>query len=175
MASTLVWLLRFLHILSGVAWVGGAFFWIMVAAPRLLQRGPPPIRRPVLEAMIKALPRFFYSSGGATIVFGILLLGQIAGWDKFFTILQTAGYGYALGVALLLALIMLATGIFVITPTAHRMLETMQAIPAGAPPSPETQAKLAGLGKRMGIAGMATILLGTIIIGLMTYAVNTPL
>jgi len=175
MADVLTWFIRFLHILAGVAWVGGAFFWIMIVAPRLLARGPPPIRRPVLEALIGALPRYFIGSGSATIVLGIILLGQIAGWDKLISTFTSGAYGTALGIGLLLALIMLALGLWVITPTAKTMLATMQSVPPGAPPSPEIQAKLAGLGKRMGMAGIATITLGTLILGAMTWAVNTRL
>jgi uncharacterized membrane protein len=178
MASTMVWVLRFLHILSGVAWVGGAFIWSMVVAPRLLARGPPPIRRPVLEALIEAVPRYFYASGGATIFFGVLLLGTMFGWDAFASTLQSGGYGYALGAGIVLAILMLLEGVFVITPTAKKLLSLMQSLPApapGAPPSPPppaVQAQLAALGKKMGIASMTNVLLGTLAVGAMTWAVN---
>ena len=175
MADALTWSLRFLHILAGTSWVGGAFLWSMVIAPRLVKNGPPAIRRPVMEALEGAVPRFFIGSGSATIVLGILLLGQIAGWDKFFTVLQSGSYGTALGLGLVLAILMLGVGLTVIIPTSKKFLAIMQAMPPGQPPSPETQAKLAALGKKMGIASMSTILLGTIILGTMTWAVNSRL
>lgn len=179
MSSTIVWVLRFLHILAGVSWVGGAFLWSMVIAPRLLARGPQPIRRPVLEALIDAVPRFFAGSGIATIVFGVLLVGAIAGWANFFsTFTDTGGYGDALGVGLVLALVALVVGFAVITPTAKRMLAVLQSLPApapGAPPAPppaSVQQELQALGRRLGIASMMTVVLGTIIVGAMAWAVN---
>jgi uncharacterized membrane protein len=182
MASTLLWVLRFLHIISGVAWVGGAFIWVMVISPRLLKNGPPPIRRPVMEALVHAVPRYFYAAGGATILWGVLLLGTTYGWANFGAVLQGTyagkSYGYALGVGLVLAILMLLEGIFVITPTADKMLATMQSLPAPAPggppspPPPAVQAQLAAFGKKLGISGVLNVAMGTLAIAAMTWAVN---
>lgn len=177
MADALVWVLRFIHILAGTAWVGGAFMWSMVVAPRLLAHGPPAIRRPVLEAVIDAVPRYFMMTGGVTILFGVLLLGQLKGWENFFAVFQgTAGYpassgaGAALGAGVVLALAMLAVGFGVIKPTSKQMLALMQSVQG--PPTPEVQAKLGGLGKRMAIASISTVLMGVLALVSMTWAVN---
>ncbi|MFA5862993.1 MAG: hypothetical protein WDA16_14980 [Candidatus Thermoplasmatota archaeon] len=169
--SVLLWAFRFAHILSGVAWVGGAFIWSMVVAPRLLARGPAPIRRPVLEALIDAVPRYFLVSGGMTVLFGVLLLGQLHGWGSFFATLQKGTYGAMLGIGFILALVMLALGAWVVTPTAKKLLGIMQSLPPGEPTA-EAQARLGVLGKRMAMAGMTTALLGTIALAAMTWAVT---
>lgn len=179
MASTLLWVFRFLHILSAVAWIGGAFVWGMVIAPRLLAKGPMLIRRPVLEALVVPLPRFFHSAGIATLVFGVLLLGDMYGWSQFASTLQAGSYGAALGAGIVLAVIMVTTGFVVIEPTIKKLLATVQSIPApspGSPPSPPpvaVQAQLASLGKRMRMAGMAQVLMGTLALIAMTWAVST--
>lgn len=178
----LEWVIRFLHITAGVAWVGGAVIWSMVIAPRLMQRGPPAIRRPVLEALIEALPRYFYTTGGATIVLGVTFLGVKYGWGNVLAVFQGTyagtSYGYALGAGLLLAVGMLAIGYFVITPTSHQMLDMMKSMPTpapGTPPSPppaDVQAKMGALGKKMGMASMLNVLLGVLAVAAMTWAVN---
>ena len=175
MGSTLVWVFRFLHIVSAVAWVGGAIIWTMVIAPRLLRDGPPAIRRPVIEALIGAVPRYFHAVGGATIGFGILLLGQLVGWANFSATLQGiylgTSYGYAIGLGLILAVAMFLEGFLIIEPTIKKLLATMQAQPPG-PPSAQAQAALAALGKKMAIAGISSVTMGVIALGAMTWAVN---
>jgi hypothetical protein len=150
----------------------------MVVAPRLMKNGPPAIRKPVLEALVEALPRYFAITGGTTMLFGILLVGTMFGWDKFGAVFQgSAGYpaagggGAALGLGFLLAILMLFVGFGVIKPTTVKMLKVMQSVQG--PPTPEVQARLAALGKRTGIAGMALVLMGTLAIFAMTWAVNT--
>jgi hypothetical protein len=151
----------------------------MVIAPRILARGPPMIRRPFLEAALEAIIRYFIVSGILTLVTGFLLVGGIYGFSNIGTAFQVKGYGIALSIGVAMAVLMILEGIFVITPTARKMLAKMQAMPAPAPgappaaPPPEVQAEMAALGKRMAIASMSTVLMGTIALGAMAWAVNT--
>ena len=171
------WGLRFLHILSGVAWVGGAFLYSMVVAPRILQRGPPPLRRPFLEAVMEPVTRYFYVAGILTLVTGFLVMGRMWGFSNIDAQFQRAGYGYALSVGVLAAVGMGVVGFGMIAPTGKKMLARMQAMPASAPgappapPPPEVQAEMAAMGKRIGILSMLNVLLGTVALGAMAWAV----
>lgn len=180
MVAWYMWVIRFLHILSGVSWVGGAFFWSMVIAPRVLRKGPPQIRRPFMETVLTPVTRYFYVAGAMTIVTGFWVMGLLVGFSNILTVFRVRWYGYALGIGVLMALGMLIEGIWVITPTAKKLLAMMQAMPGPgpngeppAPPAPEVQAEMAKLGKEMAMASMTTVLLGTIALGAMAFAVTS--
>jgi len=106
---------------------------------------------------------------------------MLFGWSNYFSWLANDTEGRLIGIGFLLAVVMLIEGFGVITPTAKKMLAIMQAQPApapGQPPSPppkEVVDQLAALGKKMGIASMTTVLLGTLAVVVMTWAVNTHL
>lgn len=174
MADTFDWVIRFIHIVSGVMWVGGAFLWGMIIAPNILQRGPPMIRRPFLEAVLAKVTRYFIISGSLTIVTGFWVMGLLNGWDRMGSVFHESSYGIALGVGVLAALIMMVLGLFVIAPAGKKLLALMQTMPAptpGAPPAAPPP-ELPALGKKIGIASMASMLLGFIALGAMAWAVN---
>ena len=178
MGDVVSWAIRFIHIMSGVLWVGGAFLWGMVIAPRIMQKGPPAIRRPFLEAALKPISNFLMIGGVVTILSGIVLMGMLVGWSNLLATFQGThgppGYGIALGIGFVAALIMVIEGVFIIKPTAFKLLAAMQAMPApapGAPPAPPPP-EIPALGKKLGIASMTTILLGTIALAAMAWAVN---
>ena len=172
MADVFTWLIRFVHILSGVMWIGGSFLWGMIIAPNVVQRGPPSIRRPFLEAALRPFTRLMIISGALTIVSGFWVMGLIVGFSNISGTFQQAPYGVALGVGALLAILMYVEGWFVIKPTGEKLLATLQTVPPGSPPPEATQKELAALGKRIGIASMANLLMGTIALGAMVWAVN---
>lgn len=174
MADAFTWFIRFLHIFSGVMWIGGAFLWGMIIAPNVLQRGPPPIRRPFLEAVLGKITNYFMISGSMTILTGFWTMGLLVGFSNIGSVFSGGEYGIALGVGVVAALVMLIEGIFVIKPAGKKMLALLQAMPAptpGAPPGPPP-AELVATGKKLGIASMTTLLLGTIALGAMAWAVN---
>lgn len=178
MSDAVTWVFRFLHVMSGVLWVGGASLWTMIIAPNVLRRGPPPIRRPFLEAVLSKVTNYLILAGVLTILSGFVVMGLLVEWGNIVAVFQGGGgypasYGIALGVGFFASVAMLVMGKFVISPTAHGMLATLQTVPAGAPPPPETQEKLAGMGKKLGMIGLATLILGFTALGAMVWAVNT--
>lgn len=175
MSDVLTGLVRFVHIISAVTWLGATMLFSMLIAPRVLRDGPPMMRRPFLEAILVPLTRYFAISSTLTIVFGFLLIGQIFGYTHVGDAFQVKGYGLALGIGVVAAFAMAAIGFGVVGPTAKKMLGMMQAMPApapggGAPPAPP--AEMMALGKRMGMMSMLTVLLGAIALGGMVVAVN---
>lgn len=170
MGDTLSWAIRFAHIMFGVLWVGGAFLWGMIIAPNVLQRGPAQIRRPFLEAVLAKFTRFMIIGSLGTIITGFWVMGVIVGFPNISSVFSNGAYGYALGVGVVCAVIMTVEGFAIIKPSGEKLLATMQTI--NGPPTPEQQATLAGLGKKIGIASMTSLALGTIALGAMAAAVN---
>jgi len=172
MADAFSWVIRFLHIVSGVMWVGGAFLWGMVIAPRVMQRGPPQIRLPFMETVLAPVSRYFNVAGAVTIVTGFWTLGLLAGWSGLVGAFQGdyagAGYGAALGIGVVLAAAMALEGTLVIQPTARKLVAAMKTVQPGSPPPPEVPA----LGKKLGMASMLSLLLGMVALGAMAWAVN---
>lgn len=174
MADAFTWAVRFLHVLSGVMWVGGAFLWGMIIAPNVLKRGAPVIRRPFLEQVLAKFTRYMILAGTLTILSGFWVMGLIVGWDGISDAFQIPGYGIALGVGVVAAIAMFALGLFVTMPSGHRLLEVLRSMPApapGQPPSPPP-AEVAALGKKLGIASLVGMILGTVALAGMVWAVN---
>lgn len=174
MADAFAWFIRFLHIFSGVMWVGGAFLWGMIIAPNVLQRGAPMIRRPFLEAVLSKYTRYMIIAASLTIITGFWTLGILQGYDRIGDAFQEGAYGMALGIGTVAALIMFVVGMFVLKPSGEKLLKLMQSMPAPAPGAAPAAppAEISALAKRLGIASMATLLLGTLALGAMAWAVQ---
>lgn len=173
MSDAFTFLIRFVHVASAVTWVGGASLWTMLIAPAILRRGPPPVRRPFLEAVLARFTRFMIFSASLTILSGFWVMGLLVGFGDVAATFQGGAYGVALGVGVVAAVLAFAEGIFVIKPTGAKLLATMQTMAASAPPTPETQAQLEALGKKVGIAGLTSLMLVFVGLGAMVWAVNT--
>lgn len=178
MGDAFSWAMRFAHVTFGVMWVGGLSLWTMLIAPNVLQRGPPAIRRPFLEAVLARFTRYMIIASLGTIVTGLWVMGLIVGFANITSTFQAGAYGTALGIGFVASILMAIGGFGIVAPAGRELLETMRAMPAPAPgappapPAPETQAKLAALGKRIGIVSLANLALGFIALGAMAWAVN---
>lgn len=170
MSDAITGVMRILHVVSAVFWVGGAALWSMVIAPRVLARGPPGIRRPFAEAAVPGMTRFLQINAILALVSGFILVGMIWGWDNYDGAFQTPTYGPSLSFGVFMGLGMAIVGFGFAAPTGKKLIAAMQA--ASAPPTPEQQAQLAALGKRLGMLGMVTITLGTLALIGMVWAVN---
>lgn len=176
MADMVTGLVRLVHIFSAITWVGGAFLWSMVVAPRVLRDGPPAIRRPFAEAVIPAITRFFQIAGGLAILSGLVLVGMIWGWSDYFAVFQPgsaapATYGMWLGLGATSAIAMAIVGFGIVSPTAKKLLATMQSV--NGPPTQAQQDQLAALGKKIGMMSGLVMLFGSLAIVGMAFAVNT--
>lgn len=162
MAEIFTWFIRFLHIFSAVMWVGGIFLWGMLVAPGLTKRLP---LQPGGLAFGDLYPRYVrYSvlAGVLTVVTGLWTMGLIVGWSNYFAAFQGSTYGIALGVSLVLALAMLALGFGVLVPAVEKLRNAVGTT------GPET----AELRRKVMMAGMTNMLLGTLALAAMAMAAN---
>lgn len=171
MADAVTGIVRIIHIVTSVAWVGGALLWGNIIAPRVLARGPPAIRRPFAEAVIPAMTRYYMIVASLAILSGFLLVGMLFGWSDYFQAFQLPnGYGAALGLGAVAALAMAVIGFGVVAPTGKKLVAKMQTIQG--PPTAEQQAELGALGKKIGMMGMLVMAFGTLAAIAMAWAVN---
>ena len=130
---TIIIVLRILHILSGVFWVGGAVTTAFFLLPTVKATGP--IGGQFAGALVQRthLPEWLTAAGGVSVLSGLLLY-----WN-FYAGLAWTGFEpqVVIGIGGLLAIISLVIGFFVSRPTADRMAAVGRAIQAqGTPPTP---------------------------------------
>ena len=169
-ASHLV--IRFIHILSGVVWVGGIFLWSMIIAPALAKGVTPQVRGPVMQALIPRISRYFGIAGPLTILTGLWTMGLIVGFDGIVPAFRGGEWGIALGAALVITLVMLVIAFGIVIPAGKRMLQMMPKPGAAPPPAGPPPPEMMALGKRLMMAAMANMLLGTLALLTMVWAVT---
>ena len=170
MSDAITGVIRVIHILSSIAWVGGALLFGNIIGPRVLQRGPPAIRRPFMEAVLPAMTRYYMIVGSLAILSGFLLVWRLFPGDFGGAFQVSGGYGTALGIGTVSALAMATVGFGIIAPTGKKMLAAMQRMTG--PPTPAQQEELGALGKKIGIMSMLVMIFGTIAAIAMATAVN---
>jgi uncharacterized membrane protein len=135
--------LRFLHILSGIVWIGMLYFFNLVNLPLLKFSLRKPYEVNMAEkaaAPVLAKTLFWFRWGAvSTLLFGLLLLGAVlerhgtgagfgAAMQAYF--LQNGYAGYAILGGILLALVMFFNVWFVIWPRQQKILANNKAIAA---------------------------------------------
>ncbi|HEX2065314.1 MAG TPA: hypothetical protein VHI93_00740 [Candidatus Thermoplasmatota archaeon] len=129
--------LRFLHVLSGIVWIGMLYFFNFVNLPLLKFQLRKPYEANMAEKatgpiVVKTL--FFFRWGALfTLLFGLLLLGAIA--QNYAGMNGLAGYflergvqGHAILLGILLALVMFVNVWFVIWPRQQKILANNKAL-----------------------------------------------
>ena len=154
----MVYVLRLVHIISGVFWVGSVMFTTLLLGPTLRALGPG--AGPVMNQLVKVrkLPMVMMTSALLTMAAGIWLLmidsaGQPGVWMK-------SGTGKTFGAGAVFAILAFALGIAVNMPTSKRIAALGSAAAArGGPPNPEEQAELQRLQGRLSTASQIVTLL----------------
>lgn len=163
MSAELV-VIRILHVLPGVFWVGGASLMAWVIEPQLRAAGPA-VQAPAMRAIGKVLTPVLSSAAGVTILMGFVLVMRTPGHG--FGDLFTTSWGWAIGVGLVAAVIAGAMG--GMAGGAIKRMEALGSQINGAPTAAQA-AEMAALqaGLRRG-ARIASIL-GLVAVALMVSA-----
>jgi uncharacterized membrane protein len=141
-------LLRVIHILAGVFWVGGLLFVARFLLPTTLALGP--AAGPVMDHLnrVRRLPQSLLGAGIVTVLSGLALywrdaVASGAGW-------MASATGMVFGAGAVFAILAILIGVTVNMPTARRLGELMASIQAsGSPPSAEQQGILQALQARL--------------------------
>ena len=165
----MVYVLRLVHIISGVFWVGAAMFTALLLAPTLRALGPG--AGPVMNQLVKVrkLPMVMMVSALLTMAAGIwLFMIDMSVSDGAF---MRSGSGKTFGIGAVFAILAFAIGMAVNAPASTRIAAIGTAAAArGGPPSPEEQAELQRLQGRMSTASQIVTVLLVLATGAMAIA-----
>lgn len=159
-----VMVLRILHVLPGVLWVGGSSLMAWVIEPQLRAAGPA-VQGPAMSRIAKALTPVLSIAAGVTILMGFALVARTPGHG--FGDLFNTSWGWAIGLGILTAFVSAGLGGSV-GATAKRMA-AMGAQITGAP-TPAQAAEMAALEGRLGRMSRIASISGVISLALMVIA-----
>ena len=165
----MVYVLRLVHIIGGVFWVGSVMFATFMLAPTLKALGP--ASGPVMNQLVKVrkMPVVMMASSILTVVAGIwLLMIDAAGQPGVF---MRSGTGRTLSIGGALAILGFVVGMAVNLPASKRLAALGAAAAArGGPPTAEESAELQRLQGRMGVASQIVMVLLVLATGAMAIA-----
>jgi uncharacterized membrane protein len=158
-------ILRVVHILAGVFWVGSAIFFFFFIEPSVKELGPTGEKFMSHLTEKKRMPVVITAASALTVLAGILLYWRDSDGFALDWITSAPGLGFTVGgVAAILAF---AFGLFIIRPSVGRMGAIGQEIAtAGGPPTDAQAVEMQRLGARL-------LLIGRIDLVLLTVAVVT--
>ncbi|MDV3244949.1 MAG: hypothetical protein LYZ66_07260 [Nitrososphaerales archaeon] len=126
--------LAWFHVISAVAWLGGGIMFAVVIGPALVKLSPSSSG----EFLAKVAPkvgRFFQIIAGSTILFGVLLVYNLGGFEL---LSLSSFYGVVITIGLSLGFTAFLTSEFVAVPSllkVARMIREMQASGQDQPPA----------------------------------------
>jgi hypothetical protein len=169
----MIFVLRLVHIIGGVFWVGSVMFAAVLLAPTMRALGPG--AGPVMNQLVKVrkMPMIMMVSSFAAIGTGIwlFLIDMSLSQGAF----MRSGTGMTFGIGGALAILGLIIGMAVNAPTSKRMAAIGTAAAArGGPPSPEEQAELQRLQGRLSTASNIVTVLLVLATGAMAIARYVP-
>jgi hypothetical protein len=143
-ASVFMIVFRFVHIVSGVLWVGSAFLFVAVIGPSAAEVGP--AAGPLLTVAVKKrkVVKIITGLGGTTVLAGWIMwlhdMGAYGGFHDWTT--STFGIGITIGA--IFATIAAFEGAVMVGGNVERLVDLGQEAGAGGgPPTPELQQKMA--------------------------------
>ena len=159
--------LRLLHIVSGVLWVGAAFAFFLYVVPSSKALGPDR-HGAFIEQMIKVrrFPRYVITAGAITVLAGAALYwidsdGFTSAWLR-----TPTGIGFSIGAVAGIA--SFALGPVAIAPTIAKLEAVGDRLKAeGRPPTPEEGATLQALDRRMTTIGRVDLVLLSVAVAFM--------
>lgn len=169
----MVYVLRLVHIISGVFWVGSVMFTAVLLAPTLRALGPG--AGPVMNQLVKVrkLPMVMMVSALLTMAAGIwLFIIDISVSDGAF---MRSSPGKTFGAGAVFAILAFAVGMAVNMPASNRMAAIGSAAAArGVPPNAEEQAEIQRLQGRISTASQVVTVLLVLATGAMAIARYVP-
>jgi uncharacterized membrane protein len=165
----MIYVLRLVHVIGGVFWVGSVMFATFMLAPSLKALGP--ASGPVMNQLVKVrkMPIVMMASSILTVLAGIwLLMIDSAGQPGTF---MRSGTGRTFSIGGALAILGFVIGMAVNLPASKRLAALGAAAAArGGPPTAEESAELQRLQGRMGVASQIVMLLLVLATGAMAIA-----
>ena len=157
-------LTQYLHVFTGILWLGGGFYAVLVQLPGVLA-APPASRGPVVAQLAPRQIRYILRVAEVTIVTGLLNLFATGRGQQLLDLGQRWSIALILGILLALALYGLVRGQLV--PVTERMLALG---PKAAGGDAAAGAEVGRLIERLKMLGRVQIAIGALIILAMVIA-----
>ncbi len=158
--------LRLIHIICGVFWVGGDLVYFGFIEPVARQLGPESAKFMEFLMARQKLPVALSWTSRLTVLSGVLLFLRDS--DMFRSMWMTSTVGIGFGIGAVLGIAAMSLGEFILDPTAKRMGMIGSSI-QGAP-TPEQAAELNMLGVRMTKVGLIETVLSVGALAVMATA-----
>jgi hypothetical protein len=153
-ASVFMIVFRFVHIVSGVLWVGSAFLFVAVIGPSAAEVGP--AAGPLLTVAVRKrkVVQLISGLGGVTVLAGWIMwfhdMGAYGGLHKW----TTNSFGIGITIGAVLATFAAFEGALNVGRNVERLVDLGQeAAAAGGPPSAELQSRMATIGHHLEVHG----------------------
>ena len=162
----LVDIVTYAHILSAMAWLGGALLFLLVIGP-VLPRLSAIGRRDVIVSVLPRLTRYMTIAGGLTILFGFALAGVVVyqGMDSFD---PGQTWGLAITIGAILALVAALEGGLIVGRNVAKLVKLSGGTPSEAGSDPPADA--APLVRRIQQSAVVTVALLLTALGAMVVA-----
>jgi uncharacterized membrane protein len=162
-------ILRVVHILAGVFWVGSAIFVFVYLQPSVKELGPTGQQFMAHLVEKKRIPVVILAAGAVTILAGILLYWRASNGFDLDWISSATGVAFTVGgVAAILAFVF---GLILVKPAMGRMGSIGQAIAmSGGPPTDAQVSEMQKLGARLALIGQINLLLLVVAVVAMAIA-----
>jgi hypothetical protein len=168
----MILILRLVHIVFGVFWVGSVLFATVMLMPSIRAAGPSGMAT-MGELVRRRMSLIMMGAAILTIGAGIWLMIILSGGAP--GVWMRSGTGRAIGMGGGLAILALILGMAINAPTARRMGVIGAAVAKrGGPPTPGEAAELERLESRMGIASVLIALMLLAATGAMAVARYLP-
>jgi uncharacterized membrane protein len=159
------YVVQFLHVFSGILWIGGGLYTLFVQTPALLA-APPQARGPVLGQIVPRQVNYLLRLGEVTIALGVLNIFA-SGKGRLLQEALGSRWSIAIVAGAILAIILLAIGHAILKPSAMRLLELG---PRAAGGDSAAGAEAGAIIARLKKVGYAQVTLGLLIVATMVLA-----
>lgn len=165
-ATVVAIVIRFFHILFGIAWIGAVMYGVGVMR-RALGKMDPAARKETMKKLIPVVERYLPGSAAMTIILGLALYLYLGSFDP--AILVGTTWGRILLTSLVLAILAFAIGMIFGIGSAKKVLAHLNE--GACTHGPEVGA----LQKRFNLTQFINLGLGLVIVALMVIATEKDL
>ncbi len=160
--------LRLVHILSAIFWLGGMFILVRFLAPTARRTGADGAR--FMQSLVSesGLPKALTGAGVLTVLAGLGLYWFTS--DHFSREWMRSPTGMTFSFGMTFGLLALLHGLAVQRANADKLAAIARAVPAGGAPSPEQQARMDALREKLARGGQVGLVLLTLAAAAMAIA-----
>lgn len=162
-------LLRLVHILSGMFWIGGALLVSWFLLPAVQAAGPAGGSVMQKFAGDRRAPTWLAWAAVLTVLAGLLLFWEVSGQGSSTWVSSPQGITISIGATL--GIIAAVLGVAIGGPTTRKVVSLGGSIAAtGQPPTPEQAAQIGALQKRSAVTIRWVSILGAVAVACMAIA-----